>query len=167
VKRLNGMDAMLLYSETPNLHTHTLKVAIIHAADYEGGFTFDDLRRTVERRLHLLDPLRYRLIDIPWRLHHPMWLENFDEPLERVRLTALATTRAKELHDLIGPKLQGQMMEYLPPPLAPALFRWQSERAAHNKVMNVAVSNVPGPREHGHVGGALQPQPRRVPQRRC
>jgi diacylglycerol O-acyltransferase len=32
VKRLNGMDAMLLYSETPNLHTHTLKVAIIHAA---------------------------------------------------------------------------------------------------------------------------------------
>ena len=36
MKRLNGMDAMLLYSETPNLHTHTLKVAIIHAADYEG-----------------------------------------------------------------------------------------------------------------------------------
>ena len=26
MKRLNGMDAMLLYSETPNLHTHTLKV---------------------------------------------------------------------------------------------------------------------------------------------
>src|SRR6202012_1005870 len=32
VKRLNGMDAMLLYSETPNLHTHTLKVAVIDAA---------------------------------------------------------------------------------------------------------------------------------------
>ena len=27
---------MLLYSETPNLHTHTLKVAIVHAADYDG-----------------------------------------------------------------------------------------------------------------------------------
>jgi len=34
VKRLNGMDAMLLYSETPNLHTHTLKVAIV---DPSGG----------------------------------------------------------------------------------------------------------------------------------
>ena len=45
-------------------------------------------------------------------------------------------------------------MEYLPPPLAPAMFRWQSKRAAHNRLMNVAVSNVPGPRERGHIGGA-------------
>jgi hypothetical protein len=33
VKRLNGMDAMLLYSETANLHTHTLKIAVIDGAD--------------------------------------------------------------------------------------------------------------------------------------
>jgi diacylglycerol O-acyltransferase / wax synthase len=402
VKRLNGMDAMLLYSETPNLHTHTLKVAIVHAADYsathEGEFTFDVFRKTIQRRLHLLDPLRYQLVDIPWKLHHPMWLENcpidldyhlrrvrvpspggrreldeligeiastpldrthplwefhfaegmaddrfaligkvhhtladgvasanllarlmdlagsaqddrddyvtsdlpskpqllweaqldhfqnmaalprlisdaaggiarvrkqnkdrpdhpdlaklfktpptflnhvvspartfataslslaevketakhlgvtfndvvlamasgglrelllrydgradqpilasvpvstdqspdritgneigglsvslpvhVDEPLKRVRLTSLATKRAKEDYHLLGPKLQGQLMEYLPPPVTPALFRWQSKRAAHNRLMNVAVSNVPGPRERGHIGGA-------------
>jgi hypothetical protein len=41
VKQLNGMDALLLYSETPNLHTHTLKVAIVDAADYDGEFTFE------------------------------------------------------------------------------------------------------------------------------
>lgn len=58
VKRLNGMDAMLLYSETPNLHTHTLKVAVVRAADFDGEFTFDVFRRTIARRLHLLDPLR-------------------------------------------------------------------------------------------------------------
>src|SRR4029077_6864458 len=33
-------------------------------------------------------------------------------------------------------------------------FRRQSKHAAHNRLMNVAVSNVPGPRERGHVGGA-------------
>lgn len=77
-----------------------------------------------------------------------------DDPLERVRLTSLATTRAKEFNDLLGPRLQEQMMDYLPPPLAPPLFRWQSRRAAHNSVMNVAVSSVPGPRQHGHLGGA-------------
>ncbi len=398
MKRLNGMDAMLLYSETPNLHTHTLKVAIINAAGYEGDFTFEVFRKTVARRLHLLDPLRYRLIDIPWKLHHPMWLQDcpvdldyhlrrvavpapggrreldevigqiastpldrsrplwefhfaegmaddrfaligkvhhtladgvasanllarlmdlsgsaadedteygicdvpstskllweaqrdhfhqmaalpqlarnavsgvsrlrrrakersdhpdlakmfktpptflnhvvspgrtfatasvslaevketskklgvtfndivlataagglrelllrydgradrplmasvpvstdpspdrvtgneigglsvslpihIDDPLERVRLTSLSTARAKEDYDLLGPKLQGQLMEYLPPPVTPALFRWQSKRAAHNPLMNVAVSSVPGPREHGHIGGA-------------
>jgi hypothetical protein len=41
VKRLNGMDAMLLYSETPNLHTHTLKVAVVDAAHYDGEFNFE------------------------------------------------------------------------------------------------------------------------------
>lgn len=398
MKRLNGMDAMLLYSETPNLHTHTLKVAIINAADFDGEFTFDHFRRTIARRLHLLDPLRYRLVDIPGKLHHPMWLEDcpvdldyhlrrvpvpspggrreldevigriastpldrsrplwefhfaegmaddrfaligkvhhtladgvasanllarlmdladgtndereeyatcqppnrselvkaamrdhaanvaalpgltrdavqgftklrrrakqraahpdlakmfrtpptflnhvvspgrtfataslslaevketarqlkvtfndivlataagglrelllrydgradrplmasvpvstdlspdritgneigglsvslpvhIDDPLERVRLTSLATTQAKENYELLGPKLQGQLMEYLPPPLTPPLLRWQSQRAKHNPLMNVAVSSVPGPRRRGHIGGA-------------
>ena len=79
---------------------------------------------------------------------------HIDDPLERVRLTSLAASRAKEDNELLGPKLHGRMMEYLPPPLAPALFRWQSERAAHSPIMNVAVSNVPGPRERGHIGGA-------------
>jgi diacylglycerol O-acyltransferase len=54
----------------------------------------------------------------------------------------------------MGPELQGKMMEYLPPSFAPALFRWQARRADHNSIMNVAVSNVPGPRERGHIGGA-------------
>jgi diacylglycerol O-acyltransferase len=398
MKRLNGMDAMLLYSETPNLHTHTLKVAIINAADFDGEFGFEALRRAFPRRLELLGPLRYRLVEIPWRLHHPMWLENcgvdldyhlrrvrvpspggrreldevigdvastpldrgrplwefhfaegmadnrfaiigkvhhaladgmasanllsrmidapqseqaerqppprptapsksellraagrdhvqhvaaipgllqdtvrgmsqvrrrskergthpdlaknfnppptflnhvispartfataalslddvkqtakrigvtfndivlamaagalrelllrydgradrpiltsvpvstdrspdritgneisglsvslpvhIDDPLERLRLTSLSTERAKEDLDLQGPKLQGRLMEYLPPALAPALFRQQSKRAARNRAMNIAVSNVPGPRKRANVAGA-------------
>ena len=56
MKRLNGMDAMLLYSETPNLHTHTLKVAVVDAAHYDGEFTFQLFRDTLLRRLHLLEP---------------------------------------------------------------------------------------------------------------
>jgi hypothetical protein len=53
MKRLSGMDAMLLYSETPNLHTHTLKVAIVHATDFDGEFNFEVFRQTIARRLHL------------------------------------------------------------------------------------------------------------------
>ena len=98
MKRLNGMDAMLLYSETPNLHTHTLKVAILDASGYAGEdgapYGFEAFRRTVARRLHLLDPLRYRLVDIPWHLHHPMWLQDcpvdLDYHLRRVRVPAPA-----------------------------------------------------------------------------
>lgn len=94
------MDAMLLYSETPNLHTHTLKIAIVAGAD----FTFDVFRRTLLRRLHLLDPLRYKLVDIPWRLHHPMWLQNCDVDLDyhlrRVEVPAPGGRR--ELDAVIG-----------------------------------------------------------------
>ena len=104
MKRLNGMDAMLLYSEAPNLHTHTLKVAVVDDADCDGDFTFDVFRRTLLRRLHLLDPLRYKLIDIPWRLHHPMWLENSDVDLDyhlrRVQVPAPGGRR--ELDEVIG-----------------------------------------------------------------
>ena len=104
MKRLNGMDAMLLYSETPNLHTHTVKVAVIDATDFDGDFTFDVFRQTVRRRLHLLDPLRYRLVDIPWKMHHPMWMENcevdLDYHLRRVQVPAPGGRR--ELDQVIG-----------------------------------------------------------------
>lgn len=82
LKRLNGMDAMLLYSETPNLHTHTLKVAVVATADYDREFSFELFKQTLHRRLHRLEPLRYQLLDIPWRLHHPMWLENCEVDLD-------------------------------------------------------------------------------------
>jgi diacylglycerol O-acyltransferase / wax synthase len=38
--------------------------------------------------------------------------------------------------------------------VAPALFRRQSKRATHNNPMNIAVSNVPGPRKRADVAGA-------------
>jgi diacylglycerol O-acyltransferase / wax synthase len=104
VKRLNGMDALLLYSETPNLHTHTLKVAVIDTTDYSGEFNFELVRRTFCERLPLLDPFRYQLVDIPWRLHHPMWLENcevdLDYHLRRVQVPAPGGRR--ELDEVIG-----------------------------------------------------------------
>jgi len=75
VKRLNGWDAMLLYSETPNIYPHTLKIGVINATDFDGEFSFEVFRRTLRRRLHLLEPLRYQLVHIPLKLHHPMWMD--------------------------------------------------------------------------------------------
>jgi diacylglycerol O-acyltransferase len=104
VKRLNGMDAMLLYSETSNLHTHTLKVAIIDPSGGDAEFNFDAFRNHLRRRLHLLEPLRYKLVDIPWRLHHPMWLEDCDVDLDyhlrRIQVPAPGDRR--ELDAVIG-----------------------------------------------------------------
>lgn len=91
MKRLGGWDALLLYNETRNLHQHTLKVAVVDASDCD-GFGFDQFRQTLARRLHLLEPLRYQLADIPGRMHHPMWLENCDVDLDyhvrRIQISA-------------------------------------------------------------------------------
>lgn len=83
MQRLSGWDAFLLYSETPNVHMHTLKIAII---DLEGigdrTFGVEDFRKVLRGRLHKLDPFRFQLVDIPFKFHHPMWRENCDVDLE-------------------------------------------------------------------------------------
>src|SRR6478752_5801588 len=70
VRRLSGWDAMLLYSETPNVYKHTMKIGIIDVADFEGEFSFDFFRAEFKRRLYLLEPLRLKLVDTPMKLHH-------------------------------------------------------------------------------------------------
>lgn len=83
MKRLSGWDAFLLYTEAPNVHMHTLKIAII---DLHGlgdrTFGVEDFRKVLHGRLYKLDPFRYQLVDIPFKFHHPMWRENTDLDLE-------------------------------------------------------------------------------------
>ena len=76
------------------------------------------------------------------------------DPLERLRLVSLATGIAKEDHEILGAELYSRIMTYLPTAFTPAAFRWLSKRDSQNKIMNVAVSNVAGPRRRGHFGGA-------------
>jgi WS/DGAT/MGAT family acyltransferase len=79
---------------------------------------------------------------------------HIDDPLERVRLTSMATTIAKENNQLLGPTLLPAWLSYLPPALAPGMFRTQARRMESASVMNLTISNVPGPRERGQIEGA-------------
>jgi diacylglycerol O-acyltransferase len=82
MKRLNGWDALMLYSETPNVHQHTLKVAVIDISGFAGTPTVEVLRDMLRRRLHLLEPLRYQLVDVPLHLHRPMWRERVEVDID-------------------------------------------------------------------------------------
>jgi len=103
MKRLGGVDAMMLYSETPEIHMHTLKIGVLDVSEVE-GYDFDLFRRMAHPRLHAIAPLRCQLVDIPLRLHHPMWVQNseidLDYHLRPARVRAPGGRR--ELDELIG-----------------------------------------------------------------
>ena len=111
MKRLNGWDAMLLYSETTNIPAHTLKIIVIDATDFDGDFNFEVFRDWVRGRLPLLDPLRYKLVEVPFKLHHPVWLENCEVELNyhlrRVRVPSPGGRR--ELDQVVGDIASGPL----------------------------------------------------------
>lgn len=93
---LSGLDANFLYVETPTLHLHTLKVAVIQPGGPD-GYSFELFREILGARLHLLPPFRRRAVMIPYGLYHPVWIEDatfdIDRHLHRVVLPEGATMR--------------------------------------------------------------------------
>jgi len=105
LKRLSGWDAVLLYSETPTVHMHTLKLAVIALDDLGGrNFGIDEFRQVIRGRLYKLDPFRYELVDIPFKFHHPMWRENCEVDLDyHIRSYRVdAPGGRRELDDAVG-----------------------------------------------------------------
>ena len=86
------------------MHNHTLKVAVVDTADVGGEYSFETFRRMLAGRLYLLEPLRFGLVEIPLRLHHPMWLErseiDWNYHLRRVQVASPGGRR--ELDEVIG-----------------------------------------------------------------
>jgi diacylglycerol O-acyltransferase len=83
VERLSGLDAGFLYMETPRQHMHTLKIAVVDPSTAPGGYSFDRVHDVLSARLDLLPPFRRRMVDVPLRLHHPVWVEDPDFDLRR------------------------------------------------------------------------------------
>ncbi len=93
----------MLYTETPEIHMHTLKIGVLDVSNV-GGYDFDLFRAIAFPRLQAMAPLRYQLVDIPMKLHHPMWVLNddidFDYHVRRALVPAPGGRR--ELDQLIG-----------------------------------------------------------------
>ena len=90
MKRLSGLDATFLYLETPSSPMHVSGVFVADPTTVEGGFSFDSYRQMVADRLHLAPPWRRRLAEVPFGLHHPLWIEDPDFDLDfHVRRAAL------------------------------------------------------------------------------
>lgn len=82
MERLSGMDAAFLYFETRTMHLHVAMTAIFDPSTMPGGYEFTKVRDLIASRLHLVPPFRRRVVQIPFRLHHPIWVEDPDFDLD-------------------------------------------------------------------------------------
>ncbi len=90
MKRLSGLDATFLYLETPSSPMHVSGIFVADPTSAPGGFSFDAYRQMVADRLHMAPPWRRRLVEVPFGIHHPLWIEDPDFDLDfHVRRAAL------------------------------------------------------------------------------
>jgi len=76
------MDASFLYFETPSMHMHVAMTAIFDPSTMPDGYSFDKVKAFIESRLHLVPPFRRRIVEVPFRLNHPIWVEDPDFDLD-------------------------------------------------------------------------------------
>ena len=104
VERLSGLDASFLYFETPNMHMHVAMTAIFDPSTMPGGYTFEKVKDFIASRLHLVPPFRRRVVEVPFRLNHPIWIEDpdFDLDYHIRRVGAPEPGGHRELAELAG-----------------------------------------------------------------
>src|SRR5205085_6054342 len=89
MQQLTGLDATFLYVETDKQFGHVSGLSILRRPDDPDYSPFESWRSSIAERLHLLEPLRRRLVEVPMGLDHPFWIEDPDFDLDyHVRHTA-------------------------------------------------------------------------------
>jgi diacylglycerol O-acyltransferase / wax synthase len=82
VKQLSGVDASFLYLETGSQFGHVSGLAVFARPDSADFSAYEAMRAKLSRRLPDLEPLRRRLVEVPFGLDHPFWIEDPDFDLE-------------------------------------------------------------------------------------
>ena len=105
MKRLTGLDAGFLWMETSTSAMHVSGLAVYDPSDLPddgAGFGVESVREMVRGRLHLAPPFRQRLVDVPFQLHFPLWIEDPDFDLDHhIRRVAVpAPGGVRELAEL-------------------------------------------------------------------
>ena len=76
--RTSGVDAAFLYGETPSWHMHVSAVMIADPATSPEPWTIERFRDRTASRLHLAPQFRWRLVEVPFGLDRPYFVEDPD-----------------------------------------------------------------------------------------
>lgn len=98
------MDATFVYMETPDMHAHVVGTLLLDPSTVKGGYSFEGVKDLLRDRIHLVPPFRRRLIEVPFKLAHPVWIEDPDFDLDRHvhRVGVPPPGTAQDLADFVG-----------------------------------------------------------------
>lgn len=87
MRSLVGMDAAFLSLETPTTPMHVGVALVLDPPEgrrslFSPETRYAQIRRVIEQRLHLVAPMRQRVVRVPFGLHHPVWVEDPDFELD-------------------------------------------------------------------------------------
>jgi WS/DGAT/MGAT family acyltransferase len=104
MEQLTGLDATFLYVETPSLHMHVSMAIVLDPSTVPGAYSFERLRTLVAARLELAPVFRRRLVEVPFRLGHPYWVDDasFDIDYHVRRACVPRPGGIKELAQFVG-----------------------------------------------------------------
>src|SRR5829696_70141 len=104
MKQLSGLDSTFLHLETSAQFGHVSGLSIFSRPDTPEYQPYEAWRGQLERRLHLLEPLRRRLAEVPLGLDHPYWIADPDFDIDfHVRHSAIPPPGSHEqLAALVG-----------------------------------------------------------------
>jgi diacylglycerol O-acyltransferase / wax synthase len=90
VQQLSGVDASFLHMETATTFGHVCGVVLLDRKTPTGRLRTADVERLVAQRLPLMPPLRRRLVEVPFGIERPYWVDDPDFDLSfHVRELAL------------------------------------------------------------------------------
>jgi diacylglycerol O-acyltransferase len=104
MERLSGLDASFLYLETPTHHMHLALTLQFDPSSVPSGYSFEKMKGFIASRIPFAPIFRRRLVEVPFRLGHPVWVDDPDFDIDyHVRLAAIPHPGGlRELADLAG-----------------------------------------------------------------
>ncbi|HKY64853.1 MAG TPA: wax ester/triacylglycerol synthase family O-acyltransferase [Acidimicrobiales bacterium] len=104
MERLSGLDSAFLSLESSSMHLHVAIAAVIDPSTMAQPYAFDDLKSFICRRLMRDRAFRRRVVEVPFRLNHPLWIEDPNLDLDyHIRRHVLPSPGGpRELTDLVG-----------------------------------------------------------------
>lgn len=109
MRQMSGQDAAFLYGETPNWHMHVSGLIVIDPSSHPDGWSFDRFVDLLVSRIPEVPQLRYKLVDVPFGLDRPGWVE--DENLDiDYHVRRIGVPRPGDRHEL--GQLVGRLTSY-------------------------------------------------------